>query len=412
MFLGPEKIIEKKKKFLCPPNQIHFYVNPPEFVKGEGQYLFDSNGKKYTDFFSGVSVMNCGHSNTEIQSAVIDQLKQLQHTSIIYLTEPIVQLAEKLSGILPGNLNKCFFTCTGSEANETAMQMAKLYNGKTHFIALEGGLHGRTYQTMSVTGIPMWRSDVNLLDTVHFVKRYDEDTAIESVLSVIESVGSDKISAMIVEPIQGNGGIVVPQNDYFVKLKKVLEEHEILLIVDEVQTGFARTGSMFAIENFDVVPDIMTVAKALGNGFPVSAACTNDQIAERFNKPSASTLGAAPVCAAAGIAVIDYIQKNNLIESARKLGRVLSNSLNQIKAKYPEIVTSVRGYGLMQGMELKTPTMVDHVLEIALQKGFIVGKNGIERNVLAFQPPLVIGEQDIKELERVLEEALSQIDRE
>lgn len=417
MFLGPEAIIKKKQTFLWPPNFIQFYKNPPEIVKGEMQWLYDHTGKRYLDCFAGVSVMNCGHCNPDIVEATYKQMLMLQHTSIIYLTAPIVQLAEALSAVMPKNITRSFFTCTGSEANETALQMAKLYSGKTHFIAMEGGLHGRTYQTMSVTGIPMWRSDVALLDTVHFVKRYDHEDALADVKAVIDRVGADKIAAMIVEPIQGNGGIVTARSGYFKALHTLLKAHDILLIVDEVQTGFARTGKMFAFEHEDIEPDIVTVAKALGNGMPISAACTSDAIAAQFNRPSASTLGANPVCAQTALAVLKYIDNHDLVARSKKLGAQLEGGLLKLQHNYPDQIVCVRGKGLMLGMVLcasepySAAEATDFILEYALEQGVIIGKNGLDRNVLAFQPPLVIDSENIEMLLAVLEQAFRVLSR-
>jgi 4-aminobutyrate aminotransferase-like enzyme len=407
-YIGPEKIIEKKKEFLFPCSQ-HFYKNPPQIVKGEMQYLFDSEGKKYLDFFAGVSVINCGHCNPEILSATIEQMKTLQHTSIIYLTEPIVNLAERLSTVLPGDIKHSFFCCTGSEANEGALLLARLYTGRNEFISLSNSLHGRTYLTMSATAIPMWRSDPELSDCISFVPNaYNidktlEESAMESLEAIeklIDTKGTNNFAALIAEPIQGNGGIITPPQWYFKKLKALLEKHGILLIIDEVQTGFARTGKMFAIEHYDVVPDIITVAKALGNGIPISAFCTNDKIATAFNKPSASTLGGNPVAASTAIAVLDYIEENDLCLKAQKLGAKLKSGLFKLQEKYP-IIYDVRGIGLMIGAELLKENgepaweEADFILETLKDEGIILGKNGLGRHVLAFQPPLVITEEDV-----------------
>nr|MBK5234738.1 aspartate aminotransferase family protein [Clostridium sp.] len=420
--MGPEKIINKKKEFLFPCSQ-HFYKSPPQIVKGKMQYLFDSEGKKYLDFYAGVSVINCGHCNPEILSATIDQMKTLQHTSIIYLTEPIVNLAEKLSYVLPGDIKHSFFCCTGSEANEGALLLARLYTGKNEFISLNNSLHGRTYLTMSATEIPMWRADPMLSDCVTFVpnaysrNKTLEKAAIESLDAIenaIASKGADKIAAFIAEPIQGNGGIITPPLWYFKKLKTILEKNGILLIIDEVQTGFARTGKMFAIEHYDVVPDIITVAKALGNGIPISAFCTNDKIAAAFTKASASTLGGNPVAASTAIAVLDYIEKNNLCSNSETLGKKLKEGLHKLKEKYP-IIYDVRGIGLMLGVELINgngePALeeTDIILEILKDEGILLGKNGSGRNVLAFQPPLVITETDVAFVLDKLNLALSKL---
>lgn len=323
-------------------------------------YSIHDQGKEYLDFFAGVSVMNCGHCNLEILEKTIQQMQTLQHTTIIYLTEEMVQLAEKLASVLPGDLRRLFFCCTGSEANEGAMLLARLYTGKNEFIALENGLHGRTYLTMSATGIPMWRADPDLSPKVHFAKTvWDSNTdleqaakaSIESIKEIIQTRGANHMAALIVEPIQGNGGIITPPAWYFKELKQLLEDNRILLIIDEVQTGFARTGKMFAIEHYDVVPDIMTVAKALGNGMPISAFCTTDEVAKAFTKPSASTLGGNPVSSATALAVLDYIEKYELCETAAHLGEMLKEGLIALQAKY-SLIKDVRGIGLMLGAEL------------------------------------------------------------
>ncbi|WP_432663777.1 aspartate aminotransferase family protein [Wukongibacter baidiensis] len=421
-YIGPENIIERKKEFLFPCSH-HFYKNPPQIVRGEMQYLFDSHGKKYLDFFAGVSVMNCGHCNTEIIETTIEQMKTLQHTTTIYLTEPIVNLAEKLSQVLPGDINRSFFCCTGSEANEGALLLARLHTGRNEFISLEGSLHGRTHLTMGTTAIPMWRSDPYLPDCISFVPNcYSNDKtceeaateSLEAIEKVIRSKGADKIAALIAEPIQGNGGIITPPRWYFKKLKDLLEKNGILLIIDEVQTGFARTGKMFAIENYDIAPDIITVAKALGNGMPISAFCTTDEIAASFTKPSASTLGGNPVSSSTAIAVLDYIEKNKLCEKSEKLGNKLKSGLIELKNKH-SIIHDVRGIGLMLGAELlknngePASEETDIILEMLKDKGILLGKNGLGRNVLAFQPPLVITEDDVDFVLRELDETMSSL---
>ena len=386
-------------------------------------YSIHDQGKEYLDFFAGVSVMNCGHCNLEILEKTIQQMQTLQHTTIIYLTEEMVQLAEKLASVLPGDLRRSFFCCTGSEANEGAMLLARLYTGKNEFIALENGLHGRTYLTMSATGIPMWRADPDLSPKVHFAKTvWDSNTdleqaakaSIESIKEIIQTRGANHMAALIAEPIQGNGGIITPPAWYFKELKQLLEEHGILLIIDEVQTGFARTGKMFAIEHYDVVPDIMTVAKALGNGMPISAFCTTDEVAKAFTKPSASTLGGNPVSSATALAVLDYIEKYELCETAAHLGEMLKEGLIALQAKY-SLIKDVRGIGLMLGAELvkedgqPASEETDVILEKLKDRVIIVGKNGLNRNVLAFQPPLVITEANVQTLLHELDEVLAEL---
>ncbi|WP_424684827.1 aspartate aminotransferase family protein [Enterococcus sp.] len=428
-YLGPAGVIAKKNEYFVPCIN-HFYKNPPQFVKGEMQYLFDSEGKKYLDFYAGVSVMNCGHSNPAIINPVIDQIQDLQHVCNIYLTENGVNLAEKLAEVTPGDLKRTFFVNSGTEANEGALLMAQLYTGAHEFIALDLGLHGRTQLTMSLTGIGMWRTTDTPNGGIHFARNpyfyrdgqgqtqeAFEDECVADVARLIRRRTSGKIAAMIVEPIQGNAGIVTPTPHYFKKLKALLEAHNILLIVDEVQTGFGRTGKMFAIENFGIVPDIMTVAKALGNGFPIGAYITTDKIAAAFTRPSASTLGGNPVSTMAGLSVLTYLEEAKLLENANARGEQLQNGLRELATRY-SLIGDVRGLGLMVGAELVTnrktlapaADQVDVILEKMKDRGILVGKNGENRNVLAMQPPLVITEEDVAFFLQNLDEVLTEVE--
>lgn len=405
-----EEILELRKEYLMPCLG-YFYKDPPVFVKGEMQYLYDDKGKKYLDFFAGVSVMNCGHSNPYILDKVIDQLKNIQHLTQVYLTSPIVELAKKLSEVLPGNLNNSFFCMSGSEANEGAMLLARIYTGKRKFIALQNSLHGRTHLTMSVTNIPMWRADPFLSEDVYFIS-HSPETIIKDLEEILQK--DNDIAAFICEPIQGNGGIITPPEWYFKEIEKVLKKYGVLFICDEVQTGFARSGSMFAIEEYGVVPDIMTMSKALGNGIPIAAFSTTKEIAATFTSPSASTLGGNPVSCVSALGVLEYIKANDLCNRAKTLGKILYDKLVILKEKYP-IISDVRGKGLMLGVELKettgeaAPGKTDAILEQLLKDGIILGKNGLHRNVLAFQPPLVINEDDINFLIEKLDNALKNI---
>lgn len=428
-YLGPAGVIAKKNEYFVPCIN-HFYKNPPQFVKGEMQYLFDSEGKKYLDFYAGVSVMNCGHSNPAIINPVIDQIQDLQHVCNIYLTENGVNLAEKLAEVTPGDLKRTFFVNSGTEANEGALLMAQLYTEAHEFIALDLGLHGRTQLTMSLTGIGMWRTTDTPNGGIHFARNpyfyrdgqgqtqeAFEDECVADVARLIRRRTSGKIAAMIVEPIQGNAGIVTPTPHYFKKLKALLEAHNILLIVDEVQTGFGRTGKMFAIENFGIVPDIMTVAKALGNGFPIGAYITTDKIAAAFTRPSASTLGGNPVSTMAGLSVLTYLEEAKLLENANARGEQLQNGLRELATRH-SLIGDVRGLGLMVGAELVTDRktlapaadQVDVILEKMKDRGILVGKNGEHRNVLAMQPPLVITEEDVAFFLQNLDEVLTEVE--
>lgn len=426
--LGPQTILEKKKEYIMPCLG-HFYQEPMQLVRGDMQYLYDSTGKQYLDCFAGVSVINCGHCNPAITDRICEQVKTLQHVCNIYLTDPFVRLAERLAEVTPGDLKKTFFCSTGTEANEGAALLATVATDNSEFISLRNGLHGRTKLTMSMTGISMWRTDPNPVGGINFApnaycyrcplgKRFPEcDYACANTIEdIIKTNTSGRVAAMIAEPIQGNAGIVTPPPGYFKRVKEILDRYGILLIIDEVQTGFCRTGKMFAIENYGISPDIMTMAKALGNGTPISAFIATEKVANTYTKPGASTLGGNPVSSTAALATLDYLIDNKLADNALARGAQLKAGLAELQKKYP-IIGDIRGMGLMVGAELvhadNSPdsTETDIILEEMKNRGFIVGKNGVARNVLAFQPPLVITEQNINDLLDALDVVLAQLPR-
>jgi 4-aminobutyrate aminotransferase-like enzyme len=429
-YIGPEAILEKKYEHMIPC-VYHFYQEPMQLVRGEGKYLYDHNDKKYLDFFAGVSVMNCGHCHPDIVEAVCEQVRTLQHTCTIYLNQPIVDLAERLAQITPGRLSKSFFCNSGTEANEGALLLAKLYSGNSEFIALKQSLHGRTKLTMSLTGLSFWRTDSDPVGGISFASnaycyrcQYGLEypacalKCAESVRDVIESSTSKNVAAFIAEPIQGNGGIITPPEGYFQKIREILNEYGILFIADEVQTGFGRTGKMFAIENWDVEPDIMAVAKALGNGTPIGAFISRDEVANVYTRPGASTLGGNPVSSRAGLATLVVIEKESLTENAAQIGLYFKDSLEEL-AREHQLIGDVRGLGLMLGVELvkdkesKIPAVkeTDLVLEEMKNRRILIGKNGPARNVLAFQPPLIINKKDVDRLTATLAEVLFTIEK-
>ncbi len=427
-YLGPQTILEKKKEYIMPCLG-HFYQEPMQLVRGDMQYLYDSTGKQYLDCFAGVSVINCGHCNPAITDRICEQVKTLQHVCNIYLTDPFVRLAERLAEVTPGDLKKTFFCSTGTEANEGAALLATVATNNSEFISLRNGLHGRTKLTMSMTGISMWRTDPNPVGGINFApnaycyrcplgKRFPEcDYACANAIEdIIKTNTSGRVAAMIAEPIQGNAGIVTPPPGYFKRVKEILDRYGILLIIDEVQTGFCRTGKMFAIENYGISPDIMTMAKALGNGTPISAFIATEKVANTYTKPGASTLGGNPVSSTAALATLDYLIDNKLADNALARGAQLKAGLAELQKKYP-IIGDIRGMGLMVGAELvhadnsPASTETDIILEEMKNRGYIVGKNGVARNVLAFQPPLVITEQNINDLLDALDVVLAQLPR-
>ena len=423
-YLGPDEILRKKKEYMIPC-VYHFYAQPMQLVKGEMQYLYDHTGKQYLDCFAGVSVVNCGHCHPEITKAVCDQVMTLQHTCTIYLTENIVNLAERLSQITPGRLQKTFFCSSGTEANEGAALLASIYTGKQEFISLRQGLHGRTKLTMSLTGLSMWRTDTSPVGGISFApnaycyrcpygKRHPEcDLACANELeTIIKTATAGQVAAFIAEPIQGNGGIITPPPGYFKRIKEILDKYNILLIIDEIQTGFGRTGKMFGIEHYGVEPDIMTMAKALGNGTPVGAFTARSEIADTYTRPGASTLGGNPVTSAAALATLEVLAKNNLTAQAALLGEYLKQGLTELQKKHP-LIGDIRGHGLMLGAEIVKPDkspateQLDRILEEMKNRGFLIGKNGPDRNVMAFQPPLVITRDDLDNLLNNLADVLA-----
>jgi 4-aminobutyrate aminotransferase/4-aminobutyrate aminotransferase/(S)-3-amino-2-methylpropionate transaminase len=386
-----EQLLAAKKDFLVPCFY-HFYQRPPVVVRGEGAYLFDDEGRRYLDCFCGVTVVNAGHSNPVILEAAIDQLRRLQHTTTIYLTEPMLDLARALAELAPPPLRRSFFCASGSEANEGALLLAALATGRHECIYLREGLHGRTKWAMSVTGLDMWRTDPNPLRTAHSVPGPRQPDSLPTIERLLRR---ETIAAVIVEPIQGNGGIVVPPDFYWPELRRLCSKYGTLLIADEVQTAWNRTGRWFATEHWQVVPDIVTVAKALGNGFPIAAYLTNDAIAAHYTRPGAATFGGNLVSCRAALATLQFHERHELGRRSETLGAHLAQRLRQLQERHP-VITEVRGRGLMLGAELRNPDgspanqLTDAVLEAMKDSGYLIGKTGPGRNVLTFLPPLIV----------------------
>jgi 4-aminobutyrate aminotransferase-like enzyme len=426
-FIGPEKIIDEKSKHLIPC-VYHFYKNPPQLVRGEMQYLYDHMGRKYLDFYAGVSVVNAGHCNPDITEVTCAQIKTLQHTTTIYLTQPIVELARRIAELAPGSLSKSFFCNSGSEANEGALLLAKLSTGKSSFISLQSSLHGRTYLTMSLTGLPLWRTEERLSPDVSFIPSpycyrcpygaaYPscDLTCAAALESMLRADGGSGTAAFIAEPVAGNGGIIVPPPGYFARIREITKNHGVLFVCDEIQTGFGRTGKTFAIEHWNTAPDIMTVAKALANGLPTGAFIATPDIADAYTKPGASTFGGNPVTAATALATLDFHRKHKLADRAAALGAYFMARLHELQDKHP-LIGDVRGKGLMIGAELvgenrepAAAAQTDWILEFLKDRGLFIGKTGAGRNVLAFQPPLIITQDNIDEAVSLLDEALQRI---
>lgn len=386
-----EHLLDLKRQHLVPC-VYHFYQRPPVLVRGEGAYLIDAEGRRYLDCYSGVTVMNAGHSNPDILEAAIDQLRRLQHTTTIYLTEPILELARAVADLAPGDLRRSFFCASGSEANEGALLLATLATGRTECIYLKNGLHGRTKWAMSVTGLEMWRTDPNPLLIARAVPGPCHP---ESLPAIEQLLQRGRIAAVIAEPIQGNGGIIVPPEHYWPELRRLCSRYGTLLIADEIQTAWNRSGQWFAVEHWGVVPDIVTVAKALGNGFPIGAYITSDEIAAHYTRPGAATFGGNLVSCRAALATLAFHQRYRLGERSTTLGEHLHGRLVELRGRRPEIA-EVRGRGLMIGVELRgqandpAAALTDRVLESMKDAGFLLGKTGPGRNVLTLMPPLIV----------------------
>jgi acetylornithine/succinyldiaminopimelate/putrescine aminotransferase len=407
---GPDELLRLKREYLIPC-VYHFYERPPQIVAADGCWLIDHQGRRYLDCYTGVTVMSAGHGNPAIIEPAIEQIRTLQHTTTIYLTEPILRLAEKLASIAPGDLRRSFFCASGSEAVEGALLLACLHTGRSHIIAMRNGLHGRTRWAMNVTGLDMWRTDPNPLDTVQHVSFGDVE-ALERLLH--DKAG--QVAAVIAEPIQGNGGICIPPADYWPTVRELCTRHNVLLILDEIQTGIGRTGKWFACEHWDVVPDVMTVSKALGNGFPISAFITTDAIAASYTRPGASTSGGNPVSAAAALATLAYHEQHALADRAAETGRWFLDQLTEL-ADGTDRLARPCGRGLMIGVDVVTaagdpdPPALDALLERLKDEGFLCGKTGADRNVLTFMPPLTIERDPLRPLFPALGNAIAELKR-
>lgn len=398
------------KRERCMPGLHHFYQHPPVIVRGDMQYLYDAHGRRYLDCFSGVGVVSAGHCNPAITEAICRQVQQLQHTCTIYLTEPMFSLAEKLAALTEGNLPRAFFCNSGSEANDGAIVMARLATGRRKIMALTGSLHGRTYATMGVTGLTMWRTDPEPFDDVIRVPGYESEDGIETIEQMLHRNG-ELPAAIVVEPIQGNGGVRVAPDGWFNRLRALCDQYGVLIIADEVQTGISRTGKKVAMNHWDIWPDIMVLAKGLGNGQPIAAIMTRDSVAAKQTRPSASTFGGNPVSCAAALATLAYHEEHNLADRAQRLGAYLQDQLKSLAQKH-SMIHDVRGKGLMVGCELKpddesdAAQMTDRILESMKDSGYLIGKTGPERNVLTFMPPLIIEKDDIDNLKQAIDQVL------
>ena len=422
-----DEIIRKKKEFIfdCAAT---YYKEPLVVDHGKGQYVRDLDGRQYLDFFGGIVTVSVGHANEKVTSKIKAQLDKVSHTSTAHLTEAVVALAEKMAAIAPGRLKKCYFTNSGSEANEVAVITARMFTGNSEIIALRHGYSGHTQLTKAMTGMFNWRkAGLVPQHVVHAPGPYcyrcpyglsypscDLHCA-KDIEEVIKTSTSGSIAALLAETIQGAGGFIVPPPGYFKVVANIARNYGGLFVSDEVQTGFGRTGKKwFGIEHWEVEPDMMTMAKGMANGAPVGCTITRPEIADAYQGFTISTFGGNPVTAVAAKATIDLIEEERLMDNAATVGARFRQGLDGLKEKYP-VVGDVRGMGLMQGFELvkdrktKEPAteLTNQLMERARANGLLVGKGGLYGNVIRMSPPLNITPADADEAARILDRSLA-----
>ena len=425
--MNTQDILKKHEQYVFP-SVLTYYEEPLPFERGEGQYLYGVDGERYLDFFAGILVVSVGHCHPKVTERICQQVRTLQHTSTLYPHANMVNLAEKFAQIAPGKLQKSFFTNSGTEANETAIMLAKAYTDAQEVIALRHGYSGRSALSMALTGHANWRiGGTQILGIKHahnaycyrcpFHREYP-DCDLECAYDVeelIQTTTSGRVAALIAEPIQGVGGFITPPPEYFPIVVDIVRQYGGIFICDEVQTGFGRTGEKwFGIEHWGVEPDIITCAKGIANGAPMGATVATAEVADSFEGLTIATFGGNPVSCAAALATIEVIEEENLASNAQVVGSYLREKLEELKEKYP-LVGDVRGMGLMQGVELvrenKEPARQEilQVFEAARRRGLLIGKGGLYGNVIRIAPPLNIAKADVDEAVHILDEAFAEV---
>jgi 4-aminobutyrate aminotransferase-like enzyme len=396
------EIVRKHKEFLFPAVAT-YYQEPVALVRGEGQYVWDDEGKRYLDCFGGVLTVSVGHANPQVNAAIIEQVQTLSHTSTLYANRPQGDLAEKLYQISPGRLKKSFFTNSGTEADDTAITAAKLHTGRHEIVVLRHSYSGRSATALSAIGHSTWRPlPAQVAGIVHARAPYCYRCPLklsypecglacaEDIKDVIETTTTGQIAAFMAEPILGVGGFIVPPAGYFERAAEITRAAGGLFIADEVQTGWGRTGDKwFGIEHWNVEPDIITSAKGMGNGVPIGMTIATPEVADSFPGLTFSTFGGNPVSMAAALAVIKVIEDENLRTNAATVGAYFREKLEGLKEKH-KVIGDVRGMGLMQGLELvkdretkePDPQSVLRVFEETKRRGVLIGKGGLYANVI------------------------------
>ena len=375
---------------------------PITITRGKGYTLWDETGKAYTDFVSGIAVCNLGHAHPRVAEALCRQADILWHVSNLYYTCPQTELASWLTA--HSFADRAFFCNSGAEANEAAIKLARKYfsekgvAGRFGIISMEKSFHGRTMATLSATGQDKIKKGFDpVLPGFAFIP-YDDPEALRSRIDA-------STCAVMLEPLQGEGGVCLPDPQYLKTVRKICDEAGALLIFDEIQTGIGRTGTLFAYEHFGVAPDIMTLAKALANGLPIGAMLATEKVAAAFGPGShASTFGGTPIVTAAALAVLKTITEEGVLEHCSRIGVYFKEKLNALRARHDAIV-DVRGMGLLLGIKLKIEGAP--VVEKCMEKGFLI--NCIQDTILRFIPPLIIEKDAIDALVACLDEIFSEM---
>jgi len=372
---------------------------PIVLVKGSGAKVWDSDGKEYLDFVAGIAVCSLGHSNFKVVEAIKKQVEILTHVSNLYYIEQQIGLSTLL--VENSFADKVFFCNSGAEANEAAIKLARKYayektgGDRYEIITMIDSFHGRTLATITATGQEKFQKGFAPLPGGFKYVPFND-------LSALEYAITEKTCGIMLEPIQAEGGIRIPDNDYLRGVRKICNDNDLLLMLDEVQVGMGRTGSLFAYENYGIEPDIMTLAKAMGNGFPVGAMLATDRVAAAFVPGShASTFGGNPLGMAAGLAVMEVLLKEGVLENCKKTGSYLLEKLNELKKPH-SIIKEVRGKGLIIGMELSVEG--EDIVKKCMDKGVLI--NCTCGNILRFVPPLIVTAEDVDMVVNVLDEVM------
>jgi acetylornithine/N-succinyldiaminopimelate aminotransferase len=375
---------------------------PVVMTEGQGAILKDETGRSYLDFLSGIAVCSLGHNHPAVTQAICRQAAKLLHVSNLYYTIPQTELAEML--VAGSFADRVFFANSGAEANEAAIKLARKYSasGRYEIISLQGSFHGRTLATVAATGQPKFHQGFEPLPAGFTSVPFGEMQALEEAVS-------PRTSAVLVEPLQGEGGVRPLSGEYLGAIRKLCDRHDLLLIFDEVQVGMGRTGSLFAYQQLGVVPDIMTLAKALGNGLPIGAMLATEKVAAAFAPGShASTFGGNPVACAAAVATMRIMMENGFLQGVKERGLYLAERLEEVRQKFPEMVEAVRGMGLIQGLVLTEnhrdlgAKIVQHLFEAGVLANFA------GNTALRFLPPLIITREEI---DTMIEHLLKVLDR-